>query len=145
MSEDATLQVTPAVRIPLAELTFQASRSSGPGGQHVNTSSTRIELWWDLSGSPSLTEAERARVRRNLANRLTAEGDLRVVSGATRSQARNRALALERFRELVARALAVPKRRRPTRPSRAVKERRLAEKRQRGERKRQRRQPGNED
>jgi ribosome-associated protein len=145
MSEDTTLRVTPAVEIPLAELAFQASRSGGPGGQHVNTSSTRVELWWDLLASPSLTEAERARVRRNLANRLTAGGQLRVVSGATRSQARNRVLALERFRELVARALAVPKRRRPTRPSRAVKERRLAEKRQRGERKRQRRPPGNED
>jgi ribosome-associated protein len=145
MSEDTTLRVTPAVEIPLAELAFQASRSGGPGGQHVNTSSTRVELWWDLLASPSLTEAERARVRRNLANRLTAGGQLRVVSGATRSQARNRVLALERFRELVARALAVPKRRRPTRPSRAVKERRLAEKRQRGERKRQRRKPGNED
>jgi ribosome-associated protein len=139
MRDDGAVRVTPTLRIPLHELTFQASRSGGPGGQHVNTSSTRVELWWDVARSRSLSAEERSRVRTKLANRLTADGQLRVVSAATRSQAQNRALAIERFREILARALAVPKRRRPTRPSRATKERRLAEKRRQSERKRERR------
>jgi ribosome-associated protein len=145
MRDDGALRVTPTIRIPLRELTFQASRSGGPGGQHVNTSSTRVELWWDAASSQSLSPDERARVLTQLASRLTEEGQLRVVSAATRSQAQNRALAIERFREILARALAVPKRRRPTRPSRATKERRLAQKRRQSERKRERRRDGGEE
>jgi ribosome-associated protein len=145
MLDDSTLRITPAITIPLAELTFRASRSGGPGGQHVNTSSTRVELWWDAAQSPSLSLEERARVRLRLANRLTEAGQLRIVSAATRSQARNRALAIKRFQETLARALTVPKRRRPTRPSRSAKERRLVEKRKQSERKRERRRPTRED
>jgi ribosome-associated protein len=145
MLDDSTLRITPTIAIPLAELTFRASRSGGPGGQHVNTSSTRVELWWDAAQSPSLSVEERARVRLRLANRLTEDGQLRIVSGATRSQARNRALAIKRFQEALARALTVPKRRKPTRPSRGIKERRLAEKRKQSERKRERRRPARED
>ena len=145
MLDASMLRITPALGIPLAELTFRASRSGGPGGQHVNTSSTRVELWWDAAHSPSLTVEERARVRLRLIHRLTEDGLLRIVSGATRSQARNRALAIERFREVLAHALTVPKRRKPTRLSRRVKERRRAEKRKQSERKRERRRPARED
>jgi ribosome-associated protein len=145
MRDDRTLRVAPALAIPIAELGFRASRSGGPGGQHVNTSSTRVELWWDAGQSPSLTPEQRERLLRRLANRLTEGGLLRIVSGATRSQAQNRAIAIERFRDIVARALTVPKRRKPTRPSRGVKERRLAEKRRQSERKRERRPPKPED
>lgn len=145
MTGPAAIDITPSVRVPLAELRFQVSRSGGPGGQHVNTSSTRVELWWDAAGSPSLSPEERARACASLAHRLTEDGLLRIVSGATRSQAQNRALAIERFRELLARALAVQKRRKATRPGRAAKERRLAEKRARSARKRERRRPGGEE
>jgi ribosome-associated protein len=145
MVDDRTLRITPALGIPLAELSFRASRSGGPGGQHVNTSSTRVELWWDAAHSPSLSPEQRARVRLRLANRLTAHGLLRIVSGATRSQAQNRALVIDRFQETLARALTVPKRRKPTRPSRGVKERRLEEKHKHSERKRGRRQPALEE
>lgn len=145
MVDDRTLRITPALVIPLAELSFHASRSGGPGGQHVNTSSTRVELWWDAEHSPSLAPAQRDRLRLRLANRLTEGGLLRIVSGATRSQAQNRALVIDRFREILARALAVPKRRKPTQPSRGVKERRLAEKRKQSERKRERRRPASEE
>jgi ribosome-associated protein len=111
----------------------------------VNTSSTRIELWWDAQSSPSLGEAQRAQVLARLSTRLTADGMLRIVASETRSQAQNRELAIERFQEVLAQALAVTKRRKATRPSRAAKERRLAAKKQRGARKRERRPPRSED
>ncbi|MBK9068263.1 MAG: aminoacyl-tRNA hydrolase [Gemmatimonadales bacterium] len=139
MQDDATLRVSPTVRIPLAELSFRATRSGGPGGQHVNTSSTRVELWWHLDGSPSLTAAERARVHARLRTRITDDGWLRVVSAETRSQAQNRQAAVERFRETLEAALHVPKTRKATRPSKASKERRLVAKRRQSARKRDRR------
>jgi ribosome-associated protein len=145
MTEPAAIAITPTVAIPLAELSFRASRSGGPGGQHVNTSSTRIELWWNTETSPSLSAEQRARVRARLSTRLTADGSLRIVASETRSQSRNRELAIERFRQVLARALMVTKRRKPTRPSRAAKERRLTEKKQRGARKRERRPPRAEE
>jgi ribosome-associated protein len=111
----------------------------------VNTSSTRIELWWDARASPSLREDQRAQVLARLSTRLTAEGLLRIVASETRSQAQNREVAIERFTELLARALAVIKRRKPTRPSKAAKERRLTAKKQRGARKRERRPPRGEE
>lgn len=135
------LQVTPTVAIPLAELSFRATRSGGPGGQHVNTSSTRIELWWDVAGSPSLDSEQRERVRARLASRLTDDGLLRIVVSETRSQAQNRERAIGRFEELLAAALVPPKRRKATRPPRAAKERRLSDKKQQSVRKQQRRPP----
>jgi ribosome-associated protein len=138
---DGDLVVSPALVIPLAELEVRATRAAGPGGQHVNTSSTRIELVWDVAASPAVGEEVRARLLERLASRLDTSGRLRVVAGARRSQLQNREAALARLAELVAAALVVPKRRRPTKPTRASKERRLTEKRLRGERKRQRR-PG---
>lgn len=145
MSDDARIAVSPSVAIPLAELEFRASRSGGPGGQHVNTSSTRVELWWSVAHTRSLSPDQRTHVLARLRSRLTEAGELRIVASDTRSQTRNRALAIGRFRDLLARALVVPKRRKPTKPSRTVRERRLAEKRRQSERKRRRRSPPAED
>ena len=145
MPDDMTIRVSPTVRIPVAELSFRASRSGGPGGQHVNTSSTRVELWWHLDASPSLGGEERSRARARLGSRLTAEGWLRVVAAETRSQARNRQAAVERFRELLTAALRVTKARKATRPSKAATERRLLAKRLQSARKRERRPTDRDD
>ena len=132
--------------LPPSELEFRATRSGGPGGQHVNTSSTRVELVFDLAGSPTLTEAERARARRRLRTRLDGEGRLRVVAQDERSQHRNRQLATERFCAIMRDALAPPPPpRRPTRPTRAAKEERLEGKRRDAARKRLRRPPAGPD
>jgi ribosome-associated protein len=131
--------------IPLHELTFRATRAGGPGGQHVNTSSTRVELWWDAAGSPSLTHEERALLLATLGHRLDARGRLRLVSAATRSQLQNREAVIERLQRLVAQALVPPKRRKKTRPPRAAGERRLAAKKRRSATKAKRRQPPGDD
>ena len=143
MSERA-LAVTPTLSIPLTEIAIRATPSGGPGGQHVNRSSTRVEVVWNVAGSAVLTEAQRSRLRLRLVSRLDSEGDLRVVASEHRSQLRNRAEALERLAGVVARALAVPKARRATKPTRASKERRLESKKRRGETKRERRRPHDE-
>jgi ribosome-associated protein len=132
--------------LPPSELEFRATRSGGPGGQHVNTSSTRVELVFDLAGSPTLNEDERARARRRLGSRLDAEGRLRVVAQDERSQHRNRRLATERFCALMRDALAPPPPpRRPTRPTKAAAEERLERKRRDAVRKRLRRPPADPD
>ena len=131
MPDEPSLAVTDAVRIPRAELEYRASRSGGPGGQHVNTSSTRVEVWWDVAGSPALDEVQRARLLQRLASRLDGSGRLRLVSGASRSQAQNKAEVTERLVQVVARALHVPKPRTKTRPSRAAKAARADAKRRR--------------
>jgi len=141
MPEAAILEISPALRLPLAELEYRASRSGGPGGQHVNTSSTRVEVWWDIAASPTLSEAQRQRLLSRLASRLDGSGRLRLVSSGTRSQLRNREEVTERLRELVAAALVVPKARKRTRPSRAAKAARLERKRRRSATKRDRRAP----
>jgi len=128
-----------------SELEFRFTRSGGPGGQHVNTSATRVELMFDLAASQALTEEERSLAARRLRSRLDGEGRLRVVAQDERSQARNRRLAVERFCELMREALRPPPPpRRPTRPSRSAQARRLAGKRQTSTRKRLRRPPGND-
>lgn len=142
---DGHLEITPALLLPLAELDYRATRSGGPGGQHVNTSSTRIEVRWDVRSSPTLTEEQRARLIERLANRLDGEGRLRVVASESRSQLRNREAANERLRELVASALAVRKPRRRTKPTRAAKAARLEAKRRRSALKRDRRPPGHDE
>jgi ribosome-associated protein len=129
--DDGRLEIDGTLTIPLTELTYRASRSGGPGGQHVNTSSTRIEVVWDIATSPSLDEAQRARLLEQLAPRLDKEGRLRLVSGATRSQLQNRADVTARLARLVAGALHVPRPRKRTKPSRAAKAARLEAKRQR--------------
>jgi ribosome-associated protein len=145
MPETASLEVAFDLRLPLAELEFRASRSGGPGGQHVNTSSTRVELWWDVANSPTLSEEQRRRLLDRLATRLDGNGRLRVVAGGTRSQLRNREEATERLRQMVAAALMVPKARKRTRPSRAAKAGRLEDKRRRAAVKRDRKPPRQED
>src|SRR5918911_848577 len=102
MDDPSHLVVSPALRLPLAELEYRASRSGGPGGQHVNTSSTRIELWWDVTQSPTLTPEQRELLLTGLAARLDARGRLRLVSSGSRSQLRNREDVTERLRTLVA-------------------------------------------
>ena len=132
--------------LPTSELDFRATRSGGPGGQHVNTSSTRVELVFDLDGSPTLTDAERALARRRLRRRLDADGRVRVVAQDERSQYRNRRLATERFCELMRAALAPPPPpRRPSRPTRAATQGRLDTKRRDAVRKRMRRPPADAD
>ena len=135
---EKVLRITDTLSIPLSEFRFRFVRSSGPGGQHVNRSATRVELLFDVASSPSLTEAQRERALKALAPYIDSEGVLHLVSQTFRSQLRNREEVVERFRTLMHRAMRVPKRRRPTRPSRTAQERRLASKRRRSEIKRQR-------
>ncbi|MFD2029060.1 alternative ribosome rescue aminoacyl-tRNA hydrolase ArfB [Promicromonospora aerolata] len=125
------LTVTPALTIPRAELTERFSRSSGPGGQGVNTTDSRVELSWDVGRSAVLSEAQRQRLLERLAERLV-DGVLTVVASEHREQRRNRDAAARRLRALVADALAPPPRaRRPTRATRGSQERRLTAKKQR--------------
>ena len=145
MGQDPFLDIIPDLRLPLAELEYQASRSGGPGGQHVNTSSTRIEVWWDVAGSPSLSPEQRAQLLERLGARLDSTGRLRLVSSGTRSQLRNREDVTERLRSVVAAALALRKKRKPTKPSRAAKAARLEAKRRRAATKWHRRPPGERD
>jgi len=145
MADDNALDITPELRLPLSELEYRASRSGGPGGQHVNTSSTRIEIWWDVAGSPSLSPEQRAQLLERLRARLDSSGRLRLVSSGTRSQLRNREDATERLRSVVATALAIRKKRKPTKPTRAAKAARLEAKRRRAATKRYRRPPGERD
>jgi ribosome-associated protein len=145
MPREARLPITPALSLPWAELEFRATRSGGPGGQHVNTSSTRVELWWNPGRSSSLSEEQRHRIMAKLAHRLSEDGWLRVVASATRSQHRNRELAVERFQSLVARTLEIPKARKATKPTAGSRARRLEQKRRRGLLKRTRRLAPEED
>ncbi len=138
---EGVLQINEALWVPRAELTYRATRSGGPGGQHVNTSSTRVELAWDVGASPSLTEEQRALVREKLANRINAEGVLLLSASEHRSQHQNREAATARFVELVRQALVVPKKRKKTRPPKAAREARLHAKKKRSETKRLRRAP----
>lgn len=133
------LVVTPSVAIPREELKIRATRASGPGGQGVNTTSSRVELLWNPSISRALSEEERVRVMERLGRLRDASGNLRVVCDVTRSQARNRTLASERLAALVRTALHIPKKRKATRPTKAAKEARLAEKKRRSSQKEQRR------
>ena len=136
------LHVTARVSVPLAEITFIAARSGGPGGQHVNTTSSKVTLLFDLDASPSLTEADKARIRETLAGRIGKDGVLHVVSQTSRSQFANKEIALERFAALLREALTPRPPRRKTRATLASKLRRLDDKKRQGERKRQRRDVG---
>jgi ribosome-associated protein len=132
------LKVNDALSIPRNELDVRVSRSSGAGGQHVNKTSSRVEIFWNVRGSRALTEKQRARLFERLASRLTTEGSIRVVASDMRSQSRNRDIAEERLADMVRRALLIPKKRRPTRPTRASKEARLEGKKRRSHTKRER-------
>ena len=138
------LRVNKFVIIPPAELEVRASRSSGPGGQHVNTSSTRIEISWNLRTSTALDGVLRLQVEKALASRLSTHGVLRVVASDTRSQRQNQELAAARLAALIRKALEVRKPRKRTRPHVGAVEQRLAEKKMRSSRKRDRRGPGDD-
>ena len=133
--DDQGIRVAENTVIPLDEIHLRASRSSGPGGQHANVTSSRIEAVFDVDASEALSARQRAELKRKLGERVTA------VAQDARSQARNRELALERLREKLEAGLRRPKPRRPTKPSRAARERRLEGKRKTSQRKAQRRPP----
>lgn len=138
MAAEDDLALSGGAAIPRAELAYRASRAGGAGGQHVNTSSTRIELLWNVRSTLALSDDEKARVETKLASRIDGEGFIRVVSSARRSQLQNREAADIRLAELISAALVVQKKRKATKPSKSAKQARLTEKKKRGETKRQR-------
>jgi ribosome-associated protein len=133
------VRVTSSCSIPISELRFRFSKSGGPGGQNVNKRETQVELLFDVAASPSIGPRQRERALRRLAPRLDESGVLHIVASEERTQGRNRDIAVERFRDVMRQALAPdPPKRRPSKPSKASKERRLEGKRRRSETKRQR-------
>jgi ribosome-associated protein len=132
------LRIDERLSLPLGEIELRTSRSSGPGGQHANVTASRVEAVFDVEASPTLEDAQRARLLERLGPVITA------VAQDARGQARNRELALERLAGKIAGGLRVQRKRRPTRPSRASRRRRLEQKRRTGERKRGRRPPSEE-
>jgi len=132
---DDPMPVAPGVAIPLAEIELRASRSSGPGGQHANVTASRVEAVFDVEASATLSDDQRDLLQRRLGDRVTA------VAQDARGQARNRELALERLRDKLAEGLRELPERRPTKPTRSARERRLDDKRRQSQRKRERRPP----
>ena len=133
------LRVSPSCHIPLGELEWHVTRSGGPGGQHANTSNTRVEVHFRVDDSAALGPRQRARLLARLGPVV------RAVAADTRSQARNRELALERLRARLADGLRVRPTRRPTRPTASAREARLQEKHRHGRRKQERRPPDPDD
>jgi ribosome-associated protein len=131
--DDQSLRINDKVSISPAELDFRFSRSSGPGGQHVQKTSTRVELLFDVAHSPSLTERQRAQVMERLGGYVDSEGILHLVAQSERSQLRNREAVVARFQTLMKQALKRRKRRKPTKPTAASKERRLRKKKRRSQ------------
>lgn len=142
--EGGQLKITPSLSIPMEELSFHFSRAGGPGGQHVNTSETRVELRFDVRSSPSLSEWQRQRILEHLKSYIDSEGVLHLFAASRRSQLQNRQEAIERLRGLLVQALRPRRPRRPTRPDARARERRLEAKRRRSEIKRLRRFPQDE-
>ncbi len=133
-----SIAVTDSLSIPRSELEVKASRASGPGGQHVNKTSSRVEISWNVERSAALTDEQRTILTSRLASRLSDDGSIRVVASDTRSQLRNRQTAEKRLADTIARALIVPKKRKRTRRPRAADEARLSEKKKHSEKKRER-------
>ena len=144
LAPDDSLTITLMVAIPRAELAVRATRAGGPGGQHVNTSSTRVEVTWNVRRSAAVNDVQRARLEQVLSSRLDGEGFIRVVASDTRSQRQNRDLAEQRLAEVVRRALVIPRKRKATAPTRASVERRLEGKKRSGAKKRERRVRGDD-
>ena len=141
----ASLVVDHDITIPRSELSVRASRAGGPGGQHVNKTSTRVELLWNVERSRAIDEHQRARLLDKLASRIDGDGFVRVVASAFRSQLRNREDAEVKLAALVRKALIIPKKRRATRPTKGSVEQRLRDKERNAQRKRERAAPGGDD
>ncbi len=135
------IELPGGARIPANELRFRFSRSAGPGGQHVNVTESRVELEWDVAASRALAADQKSRLRERLGGRINSRGVLRLVSQQTRSQHRNRALVIERLAHLVTAALRPARKRRPTAPSAAARERRRIAKARRARLKQLRQRP----
>ena len=125
----------------LKEVRFKTSRSSGPGGQHVNKTESRVELQWNIEESTCLKESEKSLIKQRLKSRITENGFLILASEKSRSQFQNKEDVTERFLNLIRKSMEPVKRRKPTRPTKASKERRIQGKKKRGEVKKQRRGP----
>jgi ribosome-associated protein len=136
--DEGSLAINKQLIIPRSELSFRFSRSGGPGGQHAQKTSTRVELRFDVANSPSLTDAQRSQVLKRLSGYVDSAGVLHLVSQSERSQARNREEVVSRFEALLRKALKRRKRRKPTRPPAAAEEDRLQEKRHRSQLKKSR-------
>lgn len=131
MSDD--VKIDDQATIAAGELDFRFSRASGPGGQHVQKSATRVELLFDVANSPSLSDDQRARILKRLAGYIDSDGVLHLVSQSERSQWRNRQEVIDRFQDLLRQALKRRKRRKPTRPSAASQEKRIRKKKERSQ------------
>ncbi|HEY0673550.1 MAG TPA: alternative ribosome rescue aminoacyl-tRNA hydrolase ArfB [Longimicrobiales bacterium] len=131
MDSETTIEIMPGVNIPRSEVEYRATRAGGPGGQHVNTSSTRIELLWNLDASPSINNEQRERLKLKLRKRIGADGVLRLTSSGSRSQHQNKEDATRRFANLLEQALHTPKPRKKTKVPKSVREARLKDKKNR--------------
>ncbi|RUM41607.1 MAG: aminoacyl-tRNA hydrolase [Desulfobulbus sp.] len=138
MKPQESCRITTSLAVPLAELRFTFSRSSGKGGQHVNKVNSRVTLWFDLEASATFTPVQKQRIRKRLAGRINKQGILQLDADRRRSQGANREDALVRFAALLKAALHVEKPRRKTKPTAGAKKRRLQKKKQRGQLKKQR-------
>jgi ribosome-associated protein len=139
------IQVTDAIRLDENELTLNFVHAGGPGGQHVNKSATAVQLRFDVANSPSLPAGVRARLLRLAGNRVTEDGVLILTARRHRSQDRNRQEAIDRLISLIRQAARPPQKRRPTKPSKASEEKRLAKKQRRSQLKKNRRRPRLDD
>ncbi len=139
------LYINSRVTIPLTEISYTASRSSGPGGQHVNKADTRIQLRWNVRTSVALDDSDRTLLGQKLARRLTGTGDLVLACDTFRSQRRNREEVTERLVEIIQQALQQPKKRKPSRPTRAAKEKRRQQKQRRSKIKKSRQKPDTDE
>ena len=142
---EEALTINAAVIIPGGELRFTASRSGGPGGQHVNTTSSRVSLHWNVRATGALTWIQKNQLLHRLANRISADGVLTVTVDTERSQHANRQIARDRLAEMVRKALVKPKRRVPTKIPKGAKEKRLRAKAKRSSLKQQRSNPAASD
>lgn len=141
MASDGDIQVTDTIRIPRSELTFQFSRSGGPGGQNVNKVNTRVQMRWNVEETEALPEEVRMRLKTLQRRRVNNKGELMIAGQRHRDQARNIEDCLAKLQEMVAEAAVKPRRRRPTKPTAGARRRRLQAKRERSEKKQRRRPP----
>jgi ribosome-associated protein len=145
MDSESQITVLPGLAIPRSEVDYRATRAGGPGGQHVNTSSTRVELLWNVDTSSAINDDQRTRLKQKLRKRIAEDGVLRLTSATYRSQHQNKEDVTRRFANMLEQALRIPKARKKTKVPRAVKEARLKSKKNRSRIKQQRGKPGMDD